>query len=79
MEWTAQSPVFNIIENIWLSIKRKIHSDAGEIKSKEYLIERFRSAWNETTQLEEEKLYASLPSRCKDFMFKKGHMSKFLS
>ena len=62
MEWTAQSPVFNIIENIWLSIKRKIHSDAGEIKSKEYLIERFRSAWNKTTQLEIEKLYASLPS-----------------
>ena len=79
MEWMAQSPVFNIIENIWLSEKRKIHSGAGEIKSKEYLIQRFRSAWNETTQLEIEKLYASLPSRCKDFIFKKGHMSKFLS
>ena len=48
-----------------------------EIKSKEDLIERFWSAWNETTQLEIEKLYASTPSRCKDFIFKKGHMSKF--
>ena len=51
MEWTAQSSIFNIIEDIWLSIKKKINSDAGEIKSKEDLIERFRSAWNEITQL----------------------------
>ena len=79
MEWTAQCPVFNIIENIWLSIERKIHSDAGEIKSKEDLIERFRPAWNKTTHIEIEKLYASQPSRCKDFIFNKGHMSKFLS
>ena len=79
MEWTTQSPVFNIIENMWLFIKRKIHSDSGEIKSKEDLIERFRSAWNETTQLEIEKLYASLPSRCRDFIYKKRHMSKFWS
>ena len=77
MEWTAQSPVLNILENIWLSIKRKIDSDAGEIKRKEDLIERFRFVWNETTQLEIEKLYAFLPSHCKDFIFKNGHMSKF--
>ena len=30
----------------------KTQSDAGEIKSKEDTIERFRSACNETTQLE---------------------------
>ena len=43
----------------------KIQSDVGEIKSKEDIIERFRYACNETTQLEIEKLYASLPSHCK--------------
>ena len=43
----------------------KIQSDAGEIKSKEDIFEKFRSACNETTQLEIEKLYASLPSHCK--------------
>ena len=31
-----------------------MQSDAGEIKSKEDIIERFRSACNETTQLERE-------------------------
>ena len=67
----------NIIVNIWLSVKRKTQSDAGEIKSKEDIIERFRSACNETTQLEIEKLYASLPSHCKEINFNKGLLFKY--
>ena len=59
MEWPAQSPDLNIIENIWLSIKRKLHSETSEIKSEEHLIKRFRHAWNEVTQLELDNLYAS--------------------
>ena len=39
----------------------KTQSNGGEIESKEDIIERFRSACNETTQIEIEKLYASLP------------------
>ena len=62
MEWPVLSHDLNIIVNIWLSVKRKTQSDAGEIKSKEDIIERFQSACNETTLLEIEKLYASLPS-----------------
>ena len=38
---------------------------AGEIKSKEDIIERFWSVCNETMQLEIMKLYASLSSHCK--------------
>ena len=53
----------------------KTQSDAGEIKSKEDIIERFRSASNETTQIE--KLYASLPSHCKEIIFNKGLMFKY--
>ena len=44
----------------------------GEIKYKEDIIERFQSACNETTQLEIEKLYASLPSHCKEITFNMG-------
>ena len=77
MEWPAYSLDLNIIVNIWLSVKRKTQSDAGEIKSKEDIIERFRSACNETTQLEIEKLYASLPSHCKEIIFNKGLMFKY--
>ena len=57
MEWPALGHDLNIIVNIWLSVKRKTQSDVGEIKSKEDIIERFRSACNKTTQLEIEKLY----------------------
>ena len=79
MEWPAYSHDLNIIVNIWLSVKRKTQSDAGEIKSKEDIIERFRSASNETTQLEIEKLHASLPShcKCKGIIFNKGLMFKY--
>ena len=54
-----------------------MQSDAGQIKSKEDIIERFRSACNETTQLEIEKLYASLPSQCKEIIFNKEIMFKY--
>ena len=59
MEWPAQSPGLNIIENIWLSIKESYTQKTSEIKSEEDLIERFRHAWNEVTQLELDNLYAS--------------------
>ena len=49
----------------------------GEINSKEDIIDRFRSAYNEGTQLEIEKLYASLPSHRKDIIFNKGLMFQY--
>ena len=54
-----------------------MQSDEGEIKSSEDIIERFRSACNETTQLEIEKLYASLPYHCKEIILNKGVMFKY--
>ena len=54
-----------------------MQSDAGEIKSKEDIIEGFRSACNETTLLEIEKLYASLLSHCKEIIFNMGLMFKY--
>ena len=77
MEWPAYSHDLNIIVNIWLSVKRKMQSDAGEVKSKEDIIYRFLSACKEITQLEIETLYASLPSYCKDVIFNKGLMFKY--
>ena len=79
MEWPAWGHDLNIIVNIiiWLSAKRRTQSDAGEIKSKEDIIERFRYACNKTTQLEIEKLYASPPSYCKEIIFNNGLMFKY--
>ena len=77
MEWPAYSHDLDIIVNIWLSVKTKIQSDAGESKSKEDIIEKFRSAYNESTQLEIKKLYASLPSHCKKIIFNTGLMFRY--
>ena len=57
--------------------KKETQSDARKINNKEDIIERFRSACNETTQLEIEKLYASLPSHCQEIIFNKGLMFKY--
>ena len=70
-------PSFQYHSKYMASVKRKIQSDAGEIKIKEDIIERFWSACNETTQLEIEKLYASLPSHCKESIFNTGLMLKY--
>ena len=77
MEWPAYSHDINTIVNTWLSVKKNIQSDAGEIKSKEDIIDRFRLECNETKQLEIEKLYASLPSHCEDIIFNKGLMFEY--
>ena len=77
MEWPAKSHDLTIIVNIWLPVNRKIQSNAGKIKSKEDIIERFRSACNETTQWDIEKLYASLPSHSKEIIFNTGLMFRY--
>ena len=40
ISWPAQRPNLNIIENIWLSLKRKLQTRVGRIGSKEDLFRR---------------------------------------
>ena len=40
MSWPAQSPDLNIIENLWVSLKRKLQTRGGRIGNKEDLFRR---------------------------------------
>ena len=45
MEWPAQSPDLNIIENIWLYMKRELQKSAVDIATKNDLLREIQSVW----------------------------------
>ena len=45
MEWPAQSPDLNIIENIWLYMKRELQKSAVDIATKNDLLHEIQSVW----------------------------------
>ena len=45
MEWPAQSPDLNIIENIWLYMKRELQKSAVDITTKNDLLREIQSVW----------------------------------
>ena len=63
LSWPAQSPDLNIIENVWLYIKRKLQSRSGAVKSKTDLIEEIRRIWSEITPAYIQSVYGSIPTR----------------
>ena len=45
MEWPAQSPYLNIIENIWLYMNREPQKSAVYIATKNDLLREIQSVW----------------------------------
>ena len=63
MSWPAQSPDINIIENLWLFIKRKLQSRVYIIKSKDDLFTEVQQIWMDITPDYVKCLYRSIPRR----------------
>jgi len=75
MEWPAQSPDLNILENIWLIIKRELKKLSEEIRTK--LFEKIERIWQNISLAEIQKLYQSIPDRLKNVITIKGHLTKY--
>ena len=77
ISWPAQSPDLNIIENIWLHIKRKLASRVTFIHSDQDLFNEISTIWMRITPAYVQSLYKSLPHRVMQVIRFKGHLTKY--
>ena len=77
LSWPAQSPDLNIIENVWLYIKRKLQTRTGWIHSRADLIEEIRRIWTTITPAYIQSLYRCIPRRIQHAIRLKGHLTKY--
>ena len=77
MSWPPQSPDINIIENIWLHIKKKLNCKITRINSNEDLFSEIKRIWQDITTTFIKKLYKSLPKRILNVIRLKGNLTKY--
>lgn len=77
MSWPAQSPDLNIIENVWLYIKRKLQSRIHMINSADELFKQTFQIWQDININYVRNLYESVPRRIKQVIRLKGHLTKY--
>ena len=77
MEWPAQSPDLNIIENIWLYMKRELQKSVVNIgAAKNDLLREIESVWR-NIELNHIRNYQSIPDRLDNVVKMKGHLTKY--
>lgn len=75
MEWPAQSPDLNPIENLWKEVKVTI--GRKKMKNKEELWQEVRSAWESISVDKCRNLINSMPNRCVAVLKNNGHATKY--
>lgn len=77
LRWPAQSPDLNIIENVWLVLKRHVRRRSHLIGSIEDLKRELLTAWEKIPHLFIRRLFESLPRRIRTVLIQKGHITKY--
>jgi hypothetical protein len=65
MEWPAQSPDLNIIENVWHKIKHELQKHVQNITSRQLLETAICNRWTEIPMYYIQDLYKSIPKHLK--------------
>jgi hypothetical protein len=77
MTWPAQSPDVNIIENVWLRIKRSLQNATGNINTPQELFTAIHDIWMNFTVDYIQNLYTSIPRRILAVIRSKGYITKY--
>ena len=71
------TPDLNIIENIWLYMKRELQKSAVDITTKNDLLREIQSVWRNIELNYIRDLYQSIPDRLNNVIEMKGHLTKY--
>ena len=77
MEWLAQSPDLNIIQNIWLYMKRELQKSAINIATKNDLLREIQSVWWNIELDYIRNVYQSIPDRLDNVINMRAHLTKY--
>ncbi|KAG5294030.1 transposable element Tcb2 transposase [Histoplasma capsulatum G186AR] len=76
-EWPAQFPDLNPIENLWMTMKRRVSKIRHKIHSTEQMKDELQKIWDSITQEEIQSLMRSMPRRMKAVIAAKGGATKY--
>jgi transposase len=77
LEWPANSPDLNPIENLWAIIKRRLDQFEYRPKTFDELWEQVQQVWEKIGLEDIQSLYESLPNRIEQVLKRKGGYSKY--
>ena len=77
MERLAQSPDLNIIQNIWLYMKRELQKSAINIATKNDLLREIQSVWWNIELDYIRNVYQSIPDRLDNVINMRAHLTKY--
>lgn len=77
MVWPAQSPDLDIIENIWLRLKRELKNGNETFMCKNQLEAAIRRIWVNNPTDYVQSLYRSIPRRIHRVLRSKGYITKY--
>lgn len=74
LEWPAQSPDLNPIENLWEIVNKRVDRTCS---NKEALFDAVKEAWNNIPEETISNLIASMPKRCSEVIRNNGMHTKY--
>ena len=77
IDWPAQSPDLNPLENLWVIVKQRVYNFPNPSKNKDELWARVQEVWYSITPEECRKLVAGVPERIQAVIKSKGGYTRY--